>query len=82
MKNLALSLTAEDIQRFVTKVEADGKLICLEPIMYPLCRYRKRTIQQVLFDIMNASRITRVINREILEMGYNVCVDGSYYLSI
>lgn len=50
--------------------------------MYPLCRYRKRTIQQVLFDIMNASRITRVINREILEMGYNVCVDGSYYLSI
>lgn len=50
--------------------------------MYPLCRYRKRTIQQVLFDIMNASRITRVINRGILEMGYNVCVDGSYYLSI
>lgn len=37
MKNLALSLTAEDIQRFVTKAE---------------------------------------------EMGYNVCVDGSYYLSI
>lgn len=25
MKNLALSLTAEDIQRFVTKTEADGK---------------------------------------------------------
>lgn len=50
--------------------------------MYPLCRYRKRTIQQVLFDIMNASRITRVINRGILEMEYKECVDGSYYLSI
>lgn len=59
-----------------------GKLICLEPTMHPLYGYRKRTIQQVLFDIMNASRITRVINRGILEMGYNVCVDGSYYLSI
>ena len=65
MKNLALSLTAEDIQRLVTKAEADGKLICLEPTMYPLCGYCKRTIQQVLFDIMNASRITRVINRGI-----------------
>lgn len=77
-----ITLTDNDIAALVQKAEQNGNILCFEPNMYPFCEYRRRSIKEVLFDIMNASCISRVINQSILDKGYNICVNRTYYLSI
>lgn len=79
-----LALTENDIAVLVQKAEQDGngKVLCFEPNMYPFYEYRRRSIKDVLFDIMNATSLSRVVNQSILDKGYNICVNRMYYLSI
>lgn len=79
-----LALTENDIAILVQKAEQDGngKVLCFEPNMYPFYEYRRRSVKDVLFDIMNATSLSRVVNQSILDKGYNICVNRMYYLSI